>query len=146
MPVLKPADVITDTALVDQITSLPKSGVYFHPTYDEPAEEGTPIAMLYYAKSVSMGKMMGAGLFHMFFCSALAAAVVTRLNLSEFSSRFGYVFAMGVLLAIWADFGNMIWWHHPPFWTIFHFAYDVVSWTLAGLIIAAIARPKLPQA
>lgn len=146
MPILKPADVITDTALVDQITALPESGVYFHPAYDKPADEGTPMAMVYFKQSLSMGTMMGAGLFHMFLCSALAAAVVTRLDLPEFSSRFGYVFATGVLLAIWADFGNMIWWHHPPVWTLFHFAYDVLSWTLAGLVIAAIARPRPPQA
>ncbi len=144
MPVVRPAGVLEDQALVDQVTALPESGAYIYPDYANPDPEAgdQPMALVYLKKSVSMGGMMGAGILHMFICSALVAAVIARLNLPVFSSRFGYVFAMGTLLAIWADFGNMIWWHYPPFWAGYHFAYDLISWTIAGLIIAAIVKPS----
>lgn len=143
MPVIRPASVLSDQAIVDQIMALPESGAYFYPDYADAEAAGTSMALVYFKKSISMGAMMGGGLLHMFFCSAIVAAVITRLNLPAFSSRFGYVFAMGLVLATWADIGNMIWWHHPPVWAGYHFAYDLISWILAGLVIATIAKPTV---
>ncbi|GAB5401857.1 MAG: hypothetical protein Aurels2KO_00880 [Aureliella sp.] len=148
MPVVRPVEVLDGQELVDQVTALPESGVYMYPNYlkPEPDAGDLPVAMIYFKKSVSMGGMMGAGILHMFICSALVAALVARLNLPVFSSRFGYVFAMGLFLAIWADWGNMIWWQHPPVWAAYHFTYDLISWTIAGLIIAAIIKPTPAEA
>ncbi|HBE70672.1 MAG TPA: hypothetical protein DDW52_21210 [Planctomycetaceae bacterium] len=145
MPALRPAGVLPEDIASDQIMSLDESGVYFYPDYSDADSTTSSMAVVYFKKSASMGAMMGGGIFHMFVCAAFAAGVVARLNLPSFSSRFGYVLAMGFLIATWADVGNMIWWHYPPVWAGFHYAYDILSWTLAGLLIAAIIKPETAE-
>ncbi|MEZ6131557.1 MAG: hypothetical protein R3C59_23045 [Planctomycetaceae bacterium] len=67
-----------------------------------------------------------------------------NLRLHSFTGRLAFVFCLGLFCAVWADVGNMIWWRHPPLWTAFHFAYDTLSWLLAGVIIAAIIKTGQP--
>lgn len=145
MPMVKPAEVIGDADLVEQVAeSLSESGLYFYPTYAEPDEEyAGPTAMLYFNKQPpAMGQMMGLGFAHMFVTAVLASLCVCYMAPGSFGKRFALVFFLGLFVAVWADVGNMIWWRHPAGWTAFHFAYDVLSWALAGLIIAALVKPN----
>ena len=144
MPKLKPAGVIVDQTLVNQLdSSLNESGLYFHPTYEEPMEPGSgSMAIVYYTKTIpAMGNMMGMGFVQMLVSSLLASLFVSKLALSTFAHRLGVASFLGVFVAVWADVGNMIWWRHPLDWTAFHFGYDVFSWVLAGLVIAALVKP-----
>jgi hypothetical protein len=144
MPVLQPADVITDSTLVDKMNaSLNESGLYFYPTYVEPVDANAgPMATLYFNTSApSMPMMMGMGFVHMLVSALLASIGLSFVSRRAFMERFALVFFLGLFVAVWADLGNMIWWRYPLAWTAFHFAYDVLSWLLAGLIIASIVRP-----
>ncbi|MEZ6132655.1 MAG: hypothetical protein R3C59_28645 [Planctomycetaceae bacterium] len=145
MPIIEPTTVISDQALIDSMSSsLNESAVYFYPDpATEPGESTGPMAILYFNTDMpDMGKMLGMGFGHMFITALLVTAFVSSQKLPTFAARFGVVFFVGLLIAVWADVGNMIWWRYPPGWTAFHFGYDVLSWLLAGVIIAAIIKPS----
>lgn len=144
MPIIKPATVLAEGDLVEAMgTALPSDGLYFYPDYAEPPESG-PVAMIFYRDAVpDMGMTMGMGFGHMLITALIVCVVVSRLNLPTFGQRMGWVAFLGLFVAVWADAGNMVWWHHPPNWVAFHAAYDLLSWCVAGLIIAAIVVPKI---
>lgn len=144
MPVVRPASVIADQELVEAMSSsLNESALYFYPDYaEEPGDSSGPMAILFFNREMpSMAKMMGMGFGHMFVSALLVSLFVSYLRLRSFAGRLTFVFSLGLFVAVWADVGNMIWWRHPTLWTAFHFGYDVLSWLLAGVMIAAIVRP-----
>lgn len=144
MPVVRPAGVVSDPEVIATLdASLERTGLYFHPDYANAPDESTgPMALIYFIqKSPSMGTMMGLGFGHMFFSAFLASVIVSLCALKSFAKRVGIVLALGLFVGVWADIGNMIWWHHPTAWAAYQFAYDVVSWLLAGVVIAILVRP-----
>ena len=149
MPALQLAGVIEDQTVVDSMSSAFKeSGIYFYPDPSkEPGEATGPMAILYYtAKVPEMGATMGMGFGHMLLTALGVTLFVHSMKFQTFSERFRFVCCLGVFLALWADIGNMIWWHHPTTWAIYHFGYDVLSWVVAGAIIAAILKPVSREA
>ncbi|MCA9131079.1 MAG: hypothetical protein KDB22_28540 [Planctomycetales bacterium] len=142
MPSVTPAGVFSDESLVASMKqTLGESGVYFYPSYSEPIPDGEPVAIVYYlANAPEMGGTMGMGFAHMLVASLLACLVVSWLRLPTFADRFKLLAGLGLLIAFWADIGNMIWWHHPLGWALFHFGYDASSWAVAGAAIAAILK------
>lgn len=145
MGIVRPAEVITDQALVaNMASSVKESGLYMYPDYGQTEGDATgPMAMLFYEKQMPpMGTMMGMGFVHMFVSALLVSVFVSLSPFQTFKSRFAAVFFLGLFVAVWADAGNMIWWRHPPMWAAFHFGYDVFSWLVAGIIIAGIVRPN----
>lgn len=149
MPIVKPANAITDATVVEKLaSSLNESNIYFYPDYaGEYSEDQTgPTAMLYFHKEMpSMGKMMGLGFAHMVLSALLVSVSLSFSGRRTFAERFAFVFFLGLFVAVWADLGNMVWWRYPLAWTGYHFAYDVLSWLLAGLVIALIVKPKLVE-
>ena len=148
MPILKPVGIISSNDLVTNMSeALPTSGLYMYPSYVEHDESHTgPMAILFYEKTAPfMPLMMGMGLGHMFVTALIASIFVSWLSPPTFTQRLGIVVLLGLFVAVWADVGNMIWWRHPIAWTAFHFAYDLLSWLIAGLVIAALVKPNGPQ-
>ena len=144
MPMVRPAEVISDKAVVDALSDgLKDSGLHIYPDYGDPEAHGSgPMVFTYFfTDPPNMGAMMGSGFAHMFVCALLASMVVSIAMPKSFSQRFLIVFFLGLFVALWADIGNMIWWRYPSVWTAFHFGYDVLSWAVAGLSIATIVRP-----
>ena len=144
MPTVKPAGVITDATVVEKLgSSLTESNVYFHPDYTDHSEEHSgPVTMMFYATEArAMGMTMGLGFAHMFLTTLLVCIFLSSSPRHTFAGRLAFVFFLGLFVAVWADLGNMVWWHHPPMWTGYHFAYDALSWLLAGLVIALILKP-----
>ena len=92
-----------------------------------------------------MGKMMGLGFAHMFLSTLLVCIALSFSPRRTFAGRLGFVFFLGLFVAVWADLGNMIWWRYPPAWTGYHFAYDARAWLLAGLVIAVILKPSVRE-
>ena len=135
---------ITDETLVAKMSdSLDESAVYFYPDPgSKPSDPASPMAILYFNTEMPpMGPMMGMGFAHMFLVALLVSMFVSSRKLPTFAERLKLVAFLGLFVALWADVGNMIWWHHPPGWAAFHFGYDFLSWLLAGSIIAAIVKP-----
>lgn len=143
MPIVRPADVITDASLVENMaSSLDGSGPYFFPDYagSDDATSG-PAAILYFNRQApAMSTVMGLGFGHMLISTLIASVFASLVSARTFATRFGVVFFLGLFVAVWADVGNMIWWRHPLPWTGFHFGYDVLSWVIGGLIIASIVK------
>ncbi|MEZ6138816.1 MAG: hypothetical protein R3C53_28350 [Pirellulaceae bacterium] len=141
MPLVRPVSVIADEALVEKMSSsLGTSGAYFYPDFaTESSDSSGPMAILYFSTELpQMGAMMGMGFAHMFVSALLVSIFASWRNLRTFLERLTFVFCLGLFAAVWADVGNMIWWRHPPTWAAYHFLYDVLSWLLAGIVIAGI--------
>ncbi len=144
MPIIKPANVLEDEQLTQQMSSsLKTSGLYIYPDYSQaPADTDIPMVFAYYyTTGPNMPLMMGGGLLHMFVTSLLAGVLLIKLNLRDWSTRVFTVFFLGLFVAVWADIGNMIWWRHPLAWTMFHFGYDALSWLVAALVLATLIKP-----
>ena len=148
MQAAKPAGVIEDAALVEHMAqSLGSTGLYIYPTYmKDTSNEAGPMALVYFnSVKPAMGPTMGKGFAHMLASSVIVCLIVYNFASDSFAKRFTCVVWLGVFVAVWADLGNMIWWNHPPFWAAFHCGYEIVSWTIAGLAIAAIVKPMRPK-
>ena len=145
MPIVRPAEVITDQAVIESMSeTFSESGLYFYPDYAEAegaSKPGPMVIAYFYTDQPAMGPMMGAGFGHMLVTALLVSWIVSLSNRSLFVDRVKIVAVLGWFVALWADVGNMIWWRHPPLWTVFHIGYDLISWLVAGLIIAAIVKP-----
>ena len=145
MPVVRPAEVISDETVVDSLSDgLSETSIYFYPDYGDPeahSEDGPMVIAYFFTDRPAMGQMMGAGFGHMLISALLVSWIVSKVNRPSYWERVRIVALLGVFVAIWADVGNMIWWRHPAMWTVFHFFYDVLSWLVAGLVIAAIIKP-----
>ncbi len=145
MPVIGPAKAIADQALVEKMsTSLSESGVYFYPDPAvEPGDASGPMAILYFNTDMpQMEIMMGLGFGHMFATAILVGLFVSSRKLPAFSERFVLVSFIGLLVALWTDIGNLIWWRYPLLWAMYHLGYDIFSWLLAALILAAFLKPS----
>ena len=145
MPIAKPSKVITDAALIETLrASMPESGWYFYPdyTHSEHNDAGPMAIVNFHTDMPNMGLMMATGIGHMFISALLVSVSLAFSPRRTFPERFAFVFFVGLIVAVWADLGNMIWWRHPPLWTAYNFAYDLLSWSIAGIIIAFIVRPS----
>lgn len=64
--------------------------------------------------------------------------------LPSFGARVGFVLLAAALAAIWTNLGDVVWWHHSPTWAMGNMAYELMAGFLAGLVIAAIVKPRNP--
>ncbi len=144
MIIAEPAHVLKDEALAEQIdASLAESGLYIYPDYAS-QEQGGPTALLFYnSEPAPMLAIMGAGFLHMFVTALFVSLVVSRLDIASTRGRIALVTCFGIFAAVWANGGHLIWWRHPYLWTAFHIGYDVLSWALAGIVIALIVKPTI---
>jgi hypothetical protein len=60
--------------------------------------------------------------------------------LGSYVSRVGFVLLAGVAASLWVNGNNVIWWSVPMGFPIAVFTYDVLAWTLVGLVLAKTVR------
>jgi len=143
--------------------NIPETGVYFYPIMPENATSESeqkafqeahlqgPLVQLYYHKEgvdPLTPAMMGSGFLH-YWVSALLLGSLLALaapSLSCYWSRMGFVFLTGLFAAFAIDLSSAIWFHHPWDYQLFAFGFDVSNWLLAGVILAAVVKPKVAVA
>jgi hypothetical protein len=57
-------------------------------------------------------------------------------------SKVGTIALAGLAAAVYNDLADSIWWYQPWHWNLVKAAYDLTAWTVAGLVIARIVKPK----
>lgn len=131
--------------------ALPETGVYFLPDMPDGSDEAAleahragPIATVFFRREGA--NPMGAGVFvggflHMFFSMLLLGLVLRAAApaLPTFARRAAFVFLAAVAVAVWANLGKPVWYFQPWDYHLGTAFYDIVAWTLAGLILARIA-------
>ncbi len=87
-------------------------------------------------------KQLGEGFLHGLL-SALAAGILLAMAapaLRSFVSRFCFVFMLGVFTTLWAQPNHTIWFFRSCGSTTWFMIYDIVAWTLAAIVLAALIR------
>ncbi|MEW6156879.1 MAG: hypothetical protein AB1813_05565 [Verrucomicrobiota bacterium] len=135
----------------------PQSGVYLLPFPMQDAErleslhKSGPIAQLHlHRESLPMmdPKTFIYGFLHEFVCILLVALLLKAAlpNLTTYGGRFGFVLLIGLIGSLFANGGNVIWWHHSFAFNLKIFIYDAIAWSLVGLILAGFIKPKITPA
>jgi hypothetical protein len=133
---------------------LGESGTYVIPNMNqEPAafmekhKQGPNVIIHYHAGGMgpeSMGPMMIKGLIFQVL-SAFVLALLMKMvvaQLPTYGSRVKFATIVGVVAVVFIDGGNMNWWFHSVPFTILTGAFHILSFTLAGLVIAKFIRPE----
>ena len=140
-------DAAAQTALAEYF---PEPGSYFLPSPDLDEEtrvalhEQGPVALVHVntGSPVMQAKTLVLGFVHDLL-TVLLIAVLLRMVVSALGSygqRVGFVFLAGVIAAVWVHGTNIIWWNLTLDFPARVFIYDVVSWTVAGLVLAKTVR------
>lgn len=87
--------------------------------------------------------VMIGGFVQMFVLAVLLTALLCGLTkaFERWTGRVKFCAMLGLLVAA-GDLGAAIWWHHAWSWTIAAAVYDLVLYTLAGLVLAQFVTPK----
>lgn len=143
-----------ETALSEALkTNLTADGVYFvpepkHGTPDEWQQRMSvgPLAMINYRAggAAPMGVMMGMGFAHMLVTAALLGVLLQMLLPAThgYVDRLKLIAVAGFIAAFYIHFAQPIWWHYPWIHAATGFVYDLVSFTIAGAILAYFIAPQ----
>lgn len=108
--------------------------------------EGPLVQIIYLKDGVdpTVPTFMAFGFVHILIGSTLAAALLTLAlpGLEKYPARVMFVFLLGVFASFSITLARPIWFHQPWPFALFQSGYEVVSWLLAGLVLAAFIRPK----
>ena len=143
--------------------AVPESGSYYFPL--PPLKDGTeqgpgvmesfrerhvsgPIGLLHYSRKGSDPFSMVTYLlgFAHFFLSALLAAILLMLALpalETFVGRAAFVFGLGLFATVAMRLGDPIWWKLPWEFHLTSALYHLISWLIAGLVLAAVVKPSV---
>lgn len=146
-------------AIVEDIEDhLQETGVYYFPPMasmrpDETEMEAytelhktSPSGMIFYSAE-HLDPMSGYRLFIGFLVDVGAAFFATLLlivalpSLPKYWGRVAYVAALGIFAIFAIRLVDGVFLNLPPRWTVNMILDTAISWTLAGLVLAAIVRP-----
>ena len=81
--------------------------------------------------------------FALEFVSCLLLVVLLSLaQIRWYTNRLLFASLVGLLIAIYAQGGLVIWWHQDLGWHARTIIHDVVAWFAAGAVIAGFAKPS----
>lgn len=133
-----------------------RSGLYFFPWVDpkdpkmmekEAAlTKVNPTGILVYhppGRSTDMTKPLVHEFVKELAQSLIAAFLLSLAPLLGYFARTGFVALIGVFAALGADASYLIWYGFPLDYTLANAAIGIVGAAVAGLVIAAIVKPKL---
>lgn len=136
--------------------AIPESGTYVFP----PRSDASPDAMkAAYARgpvgTIAIHKggvdmedpmIFVKGFLHFAACAVIAGGIMSTVlgSLSTYGARVLFVFRLGLFAGVAIEVGKTIWWYAPRDFILLNCAFHFVGWTLAGLAIAAVVKPRAP--
>lgn len=130
----------------------PEPGTYFVPSphQDEATfmslHEKGPIALLNVATGapVMQPSVFIKGLVHEIVVVALIAVLLGMAApaLKGYGHRVGFVALAGLIGSLWVHGTSVVWWYVVPDFPIRVLVYDVIAWTLVGLVLAKTVRAR----
>lgn len=154
-------DAITQAVLANA----PRSGVYLLPNTPQGAQGMTPeqakaaqqaeqekmmkgpmvFASVRLGPMGSMAGFMITGLLIQMLGALLATALLLHARPMSFRGRVLFVLAIALTVGVVAHLSDWNWWGFSTSYTVLEFADLIVGWSLAGLVIAAIAKQKVTK-
>ena len=146
-----------DTAVAAAMTAaMPEPGVYFLPDFADYANdsegfnakhEAGPLAQIFFhptGRSAMDPSVMIFGFLHMVASVTVVALLLTLVkgSLPTYASRLIFVVGLGLFAAIFNRLGDMIWFFHHLDWTLFNIIFGLISWLVAGAVLAAMIKTK----
>lgn len=130
--------------------AFPETGIYWVPgmnLYAQDAErynalhEAGPAAMINIVQEPGppmASSTFVAGFLHEWIVCFLIGLLLLRVApaLPSYGSRVGFVTLAGFVMAVFVDFGAVIWWKMPLAFQLVDGLYNVIVWLLAGLVMA----------
>lgn len=149
--------VADDSATAEAIGKLfPSSGAYLIPNPQAGDEKmaalmkrGPSVEVHIRKESMAMmdPSLLLAGYVHMLVIAVMLTGLLCGLEkaFERWTCRVKFCAAIGLLVGV-CDLGAAIWWHHAWGWTIALSVYDLVMYTIAGLVLARFVTPKASTA
>ncbi len=134
----------------DGTYKVPYSPDYEDTVWQERMGEG-PIATViikHGGKDMESPIMMVYGFVHYLACALLIAVLLSMAvgsgsgGMTSFGKRLMFVTLTGVAMAAFHHGGNVVWWEYPSDFPLLTAAYDIGAWFLAGIVLAAMIKPK----
>ena len=104
-----------------------------------------PIGLMHYradGRDPMHWSRMAMGFGFGFVASALLATLMVGLGLRSFVKRFGLAFAAGLFAVLASELPTWNWFYLSDAYALARSIDVIAAWTLGGLAIAAIARPR----
>jgi hypothetical protein len=88
------------------------------------------------------------GFIHFAACAAIAGGIMATVlgSLRTYGSRVLFLFRLGLFAGVAIEVGKSIWWYQPNDFTLLNCAFHFAGWGLAGLVIAAVVKPRAAPA
>jgi len=117
------------------------------PEYEELArqhKEGPRAMVIYNAEGADMEDMsfLIRGFLALFASCFVAALMLDRAAIKSLVGRVLFCTTIGVVVALYSDGNNWAFFSYPQGWTITSMIDHVVSWTLAGVGMGLIMKPR----
>ncbi|MFT5172023.1 MAG: hypothetical protein ACI8W7_000187 [Gammaproteobacteria bacterium] len=132
-------------------THFPSDGVYAIPGYggEEQATkqrfDNGPVAYVYMTardgRPMLDQSIMISGLVLYFAVSTVMFALLKVANVPRYRRRVGFCMLVGVAGALAITIGDVVWWQHDSAWKGWQAFYDVSSFLILGLVLAAFTAP-----
>lgn len=137
-------DVATGSALMEHF---PESGLYYLPNMELEQErlielhEKGPIAMVniqHEGESMMQPARWTMGIIHNFLSALLIGLLMMKVltSLKTYKERVAFTTLAGVAAAVFSEPADAIWWRNPWNWEFFQMIYIILSWLIAGAILA----------
>ncbi len=134
--------------------AVPESGTYLIPDMGlyqsdqaraEEAHLRGPRAMLFVQKAgapIMDPKVMILGFIHMLVVAFILGVILQMVmpGLPTFTSKVIFFAVLGLTASLWINFGHVVWWSHPAKYHVMNLIYHVVSFTIAGAILARFVK------
>ena len=133
----------------------PADGAYFFPDFPEGSSQEDwaerhrrgplGLVLIRHAGAQPMGPMTFVnGFLHMRITCVLIAWLLGRAApaLGSYQARVGFVLLAGFAATFWGQAGDSIWFYGPWRYHLMGMLYDLVAWTLAGIVLARFARAE----
>lgn len=135
--------------------AIPKSGLFFFPWADpkdpdamkkqDALRKTGPSGILIYhppGHVIAMGPLLLHEFLKELAQSLIAAFLLSLTVLASYFARAGFVTLIGVFAALGADTSYFIWYGFPLSYTLAQIVIEVVGALAAGLVIAAVMKPR----
>jgi hypothetical protein len=139
--------------------AMPADGLYMFPGMDPNATDKKAEMAAYMAKAKvnptglvvfhapkadqSMTRQLVGEFVIELICVLMAAILVNLANIPGFLGRVLTAVAVGVPAVLWTNGSYWLWYGFPGSYTLAYMAIELIGFILAGLVLAALLRPKL---
>jgi len=131
-----------EDALLPAVTAgAPRGGMYLLPSAEEKMTQGPAVlAATRVGPMGSMGVYMRRGLLIQMVAAGIGTWLLLQMKPAAYGARVAFLAAVGLVVGVAGHLPEWNWWHFSASYVLLEMTDLVVSWVLAGLIIARVSK------